>query len=97
MDPTVGLRRDPAPDLDDVGEDAAVAERDPSVQPTAPEPATRIGQRNAEVRERNRVLEAARKALEVAREAAAEGAAAAEAPAAESSSTASMPPRLTSA
>ena len=27
MDPTVGLRRDPAPDLDDVGEDAALAER----------------------------------------------------------------------
>ena len=52
-------------------EHAATVERDPSVQATAPEPATRIGQHNAEVRERNRVLEAARKALEVAREAAA--------------------------
>lgn len=52
-------------------EHAAAVERDPSVQSAAPEPATRIGQHNAEVRERNRVLEAARKALEVAREAAA--------------------------
>ena len=50
-------------------EHAAAVERDPSVQPAFPELMTRIGQHNAEVRERNRVLETARKALEVAREA----------------------------
>ena len=33
-----------------------------------PEPVTRIGRHNAEVRERNRVLETARKAMELARE-----------------------------
>ena len=47
---------------------AAAMERDPSSQQAAPEPVTRIGQHNAEVRERNRVLEAARQALGVARE-----------------------------
>lgn len=52
-------------------EHAVAAAQDPRVQPTAPEPVTRIGLHNAEVRERNGVLEAARKALEAAREAAA--------------------------
>ncbi len=42
---------------------------DPAVERIQqPEPVTRIGQRNAEVRERNRVLEVARKAMELARE-----------------------------
>ena len=36
--------------------------------PAAPEPVTRIGQHNAEVRERNRVVMLAQKALDVARE-----------------------------
>ncbi len=36
--------------------------------PAAPEPVTRIGQHNAEVRERNRVVVLAQKALDVARE-----------------------------
>ena len=36
--------------------------------PAAPEPVTRIGQHNAEVRERNRVVALAQKALETARE-----------------------------
>jgi len=47
---------------------AAVVAQSPEVQPTAREPVTRIGQHNAEVRERNRVLEAARQALGMARE-----------------------------
>ena len=42
---------------------------EPAAEPLAPvEPVTRIGQHNAEVRERNRVLEAARQMMELARE-----------------------------
>lgn len=48
-----------------------VWEANPAV-PAALEPVTRIGQRNAEVRERNRVLVLAQKALDVARERAGE-------------------------
>ena len=44
----------------------AVPVREPD--PAAPEPVTRIGQHNAEVRERNRVVVLAQKALETARE-----------------------------
>ena len=48
----------------------AVPRREPD--PAAPEPVTRIGQHNAEVRERNRVVVLAQRALEVARERAGE-------------------------
>ena len=48
----------------------AVPVREPD--PAAPEPVTRIGQHNAEVRERNRVVVLAQRALEVARERAGE-------------------------
>ncbi len=44
------------------------AERAPEREAAAPEPATRIGQHNTEVRERNRAVVLAQKALEVARE-----------------------------
>jgi hypothetical protein len=44
------------------------SERTAERELAAPEPATRIGQHNAEVRERNRVLVMARKTLEAARE-----------------------------
>ncbi len=51
---------------------AAVVEHqqpDPAAEPLAPvEPVNRIGQHNAEVRERNRLLEAARQVMELARE-----------------------------
>lgn len=44
------------------------AERMPERERAAPEPVTRIGQHNAEVRERNRAVVLAQRALEVARE-----------------------------
>ncbi len=48
---------------------AKVEHQQPAAEPLAPvEPVTRIGQHNAEVRERKRVLEAARRLMEPARE-----------------------------
>ena len=44
------------------------ADRAPGREAAAPEPATRIGQHNAEVRERNRAVVLAQRALEAARE-----------------------------